>query len=83
MMTLIAAALAAVAPAQAAPAHGSHQHGQSHPGQPQHGQSDHDQHKGMGCCEQAGKMDCCNDMADATKMKPCCSEHAKAKHKHQ
>jgi hypothetical protein len=30
-------------------------------------------------------MDCCADMADASKAKPCCAEHAKsaqAGHKH-
>lgn len=71
--TFLAAALAAAAPAAPADPHAQHgQHGQHQQG--------HDQHKGMGCCEhqQSGqKIDCCKDMADASKAKDCCAKHAK------
>ena len=65
--TLIAAALAAAAPAPAQPADHS-----------QHGPAQHEQHGGMkDCCK-----DCCADMADASKAKPCCAEHDKGQAAH-
>ena len=85
MMTLIAAALAAAAPAaQSAPAGTQHQHSSGHHGEHQPGQAGHEQHKAMACCDESkGKKDCCKDMADATKAKPCCAHHSGAEHKHQ
>ena len=72
MMTFIAMALAAAAPAPAADSHAGHA---GHTGQHPQGHPAGEEHKG--CCDHAAKMECCKDMADADKAKPCCAEHAK------
>jgi hypothetical protein len=91
LMTAIAFVIAAPAAAQTAPAqqhqghdqHQQHRQAPAQPGQPPNAQ--HSQHQGSGadgdCCADRngnGRMDCCENMAQAGDRRSCCAEHPPA-----